>query len=125
MPRPRRRATTTIIEPLGGRAPRGDDLRQPNDRDESSTDAARVDELAPAQREQMARAGRDADGPRRDTDCRSMPSGAPGCAQPDDPALLDDVLAPDAPAALDAENTLGARHDPGEPPVAPDGSRER
>jgi hypothetical protein len=118
-----RRATTTIIEPLGGRAPRGDDLRQPNDRDESSTDADRAGELAPVQREQMERARRDAEGPRRDTYCRSMPSASSDCAQPDDPALLDDVLAPDEPAARDAENREGAQHDPGAPSVRPDGTR--
>ncbi len=118
-----RRATTTITEPLGGRTPRGEDLRQPNDRDESSTDADRVDELAPVQREQMERARRDAEGPRRDTDCRSMPSASPACAQPDDPAFLDDVLAPDEPAARDSENREGAKHDPGAPPVRPDGTR--
>ncbi len=116
-----RRATTTIVEPLGGRAPRGGDLRQPNDRDESSTDADRPDELAPVQRDQMERARRDAEGPRRDTECRSIPSGAPDCAQPDDPALLDDVLVRDRAAARDAENREGVKHDPGAPPVRPDG----
>lgn len=115
--------TRTRIERQGGRSDDGGALRQPNDRDESATDAARVDELAPVQREQMRRAARDERSPARDTDCRSTPSASPDCAQPRDPDLFDDVLAPDDPQARDAENRRGATHDPGEPATgpAPDG----
>lgn len=114
-----RRPTRTIFEPLGGSAPLGDDLRTPADRDESSTDADRSDELAPAQREQMERARRDAQGPGVDTDCRGTPGSSDACAQPRDPALLDNVLAP---TGRDAENRRGAQHDPGRPAMRPDGT---
>jgi hypothetical protein len=109
----------TSVEPLGGRAPRGDDLRQPNDRDESSTGAARNSQVAPVQHEQMERARRDAEGPGRDTECRSMPNGTTDCAQPADPAPLDDMLAP---GGRDAENRERATHDPGARPMRPDGT---
>jgi hypothetical protein len=117
-----RTSTTTNLDSPDGRVPQGDDLRQPNERDASSTDAARADGLAPVQRDQMERARRDVEGPGRDTDCRSMPNGSTDCAQPDDPALLDDVLVP---GARDAENREGARHDPGSPAVRPDGAAGR
>jgi hypothetical protein len=49
-----------------------------------------------------------------------MPSADAGCGQPQDPSLLDDVLRP---GGRDAENHETAVHDPGSPPVRPDGSR--
>lgn len=116
-----RRATTTLVEPLGGPAPRGDDLRQPNDRDESSGDAARIDALAPVQREQMERARRDAEGSHRDTDCRSVPSGSPECVQPADPAPTGATRSRDRTAVRHASRRPGATHDPGAPSRAPDG----
>lgn len=114
-----RRPTRATVDPQGGVPPRGEPLRQPNDRDESSTDGDCAGELAPVQHEQMRRAGRDADGPGEDTDCRSIPAAAGGCAQPRDPSLLDDVLVP---GGRDSENRRGASHDPGAPPVGPDGA---
>ncbi|HYF57585.1 MAG TPA: hypothetical protein VEA81_01365 [Burkholderiaceae bacterium] len=117
-----RRATTTIVDPKGGDAERtGEALRQPNDRDESSTDADRPGEVADVQRAQMERARRDAESPQVNTDCHSTPSGEGGCSQPRDPSLLDDVLAPGDPTARDAENRRTAQHDPGAPSVRPDG----
>jgi hypothetical protein len=118
----RPRATETLVEPLGGAERARGGLRQPNDRDESSTDADRPGELAPVQREQMERARRDAQSERTDTDCRGVPDASGACAQPRDPSLLDDVLAPGDPRASDAENRVGAQHDPGAPPVRPDGT---
>ncbi len=115
-----RRNSHTVIDPLGGAARSGEVLRQPNERDESARDAARSSELAPVQRAQMERARRDAEGPTRDTDRRSMPSADAGSGQPQDPSLLDDVLRP---GGRDAENHETAAHDPGAPPVRPDGSR--
>ena len=77
-----RRPTRTIPHPLGPEA-RSEPLRQPNDRDESSTDADRIEETAPVQREQMERARRDVESDRRDTDCRSMPQGtSPASGRP-------------------------------------------
>jgi hypothetical protein len=115
-----RRSTRKVIDPLGGAARTDEALRPPHQRDESSSDAARSSELAAVQRAQMERARQDADGPNRDTDCRSMPSADAGCGQPQDPSLLDDVLRP---GGRDAENHETAVHDPGSPPVRPDGSR--
>jgi hypothetical protein len=115
-----RRKPHTVIDPLGRSARSAEALRQPHDRDESVRNAARSSELAPIQRVQMERARRDAEGPTRDTDCRSMPSADAGCGQPQDASLLDDVLRP---GGRDAENRETATHDPGEPPVRPDGSR--
>ena len=117
-----RRTTQTVIEPLGGAERTSGGLRQPNDRDESSTDADRPGEIAPVQKAQMETARRDAESPAQDTDCHNVPSEAGGCAQPRDPALLDDVLAPGDPRASDAENRRGEQHDPGKPAVRPDGS---
>lgn len=119
-----RRSTRTLIETLGAPSARSEDLRQPDDRDESSSDAARAESLAPVQRDQMTRAQRDAEGPGQDTDCRRVPSGSEACTPPGDPGLLDDVLRPDDPGARDAENRRTAQHDPGAPPVSPDGGRE-
>jgi hypothetical protein len=116
-----RRATTTDVQPLGGAERTSEPLRQPNDRDESSTDAGRRGETAPVQHAQMERARRDAEGPTRDTDCHGVPQANGGCAQPRDPSLLDDVLAPGDPRATDAENRRTAQHDPG-PTVRPDGT---
>jgi len=119
-------ATTTIADPLGGAEPAPQDLRQPNDRDESSKDAQRIEELAPVQREQMERARRDLESDRRDTDCRSVPQQPDGaCAQLDDPTMLDTGLAPGDPRASEAENLQTDQHDPGRPPVGPDGRERR
>ncbi len=116
-----RRATTPVVEPLGGRAPRGDDLRQPNERDASSNDGDRMEALAPVQRDQMERARRDAEGPRRDTDCRSVPSASPECVQPAPPVPSDAMRARDRDTTPDTARRTGATHDPGAPPVSPDG----
>jgi hypothetical protein len=119
-----RSATTTVIGPLGDAELGGQDLRQPNDRDEASTDAGRIEELAPVQRDQMERARRDAESGQRDTDCRSMPQPADGvCVQPDDPTLLDTGLAPQDPRASEAGNRRTDRHDPGSAPFGPGGER--
>jgi len=121
-----RRTTTTLIEPLAGAEPGAQDLPQPNDRDESSGNAARIETLAPVQREQMERARRDSESGRRDTDCRSMPQQPGGvCAQPDDPTWLDTGLAPGDPDASEAENQRTDQYDPGAPAVGPGGGGRR
>jgi len=114
-----RRATRTLVERTGGADRRGDDPSQPNDRDESSRDAAPLESLAPVQREQMERAHRDAEGPTVDTDCHGVRAGPDGCRQPSDPTMLDDVLVP---GGRDAENTRTASHDPGPTSTGPDGT---
>jgi hypothetical protein len=116
-----RRAPTPLVETPGRRAPPGSELRQPNERDESSSDAARSEALAPVQREQMEAARLDAEGPGRDTDCRSVPSRSPECVQPADPRPPDAAQARARATARDAAHRAGATHDPGALPVAPDG----
>jgi hypothetical protein len=124
---PPRATTSAVGRPGADVRPSGGRLRQPHERDESADDAARIDGLAPSQRDQMARARRDAEGGGRNTDCRAVPQAEDSpCARPADPSIPDDVLAPDDPHARNAENRLAAQHDPGPPAAsAPDGSAHR
>lgn len=123
-----RRSTTTIVQPLGGDAARqGAGLRQPDAWDESSTDAADGEVLAPQQHDVMAQAARDVASGQQDTDCRANPKDAGSACPPGPDARRGsgpsaDPGATAAPAARDTVNRKGARHDPGRPAPAPDGS---
>lgn len=125
-----RRSTTTIVQPPSADAPRDDVLPQPNDRDESSTDAARKTELAPEQHAQMAQAARDLASGQQDTDCRASPRAAGSACPPSPqarPGVAGDHGAEGSPDfdARDTENRQTARHDPGRPGSAPDGTPRR
>ena len=56
-----------------------DRMRMPHERDESSTENARIDDKAGVQRETMARARKDIESKQQDTDCRSQPNASPDC----------------------------------------------
>lgn len=77
--------TTPVTRRIGGRsASRSVGMREPHERDESSTDAMKKDELAPVQADQMEQARRDLESPQQDTDCYKALEGKGGaCPQPD------------------------------------------
>jgi hypothetical protein len=122
------RSTKTVDQRSGADVEhRGEVLRQPHERDESSTAASRSAELAPVQRDVMAQAYRDVASGQQDTDCRANPrGGSSACPPGPDTASVAARAAgaesTDASGVSDTGNPPGARHDPGVPAPGPDGS---
>lgn len=122
------RSTKTLVQPSDADVEhRGAGLKQPHERDESSTAASRSAELAPVQRDVMAQAHRDVTSGQQDTDCRANPRGE-SSACPPGPATGTDVdraegsVPAGAPGVPVSGNRPGTRHDPGEPAPGPDGA---
>lgn len=75
--------TTPVTGRIGSPVPSSrKGLRLPHERDESSTDVQRTDQIAPVQADQMEQARQDMEGPQQDTDCRARPQSTDSACPP-------------------------------------------